>query len=102
MALARPLLCQRDVNHRQSTLNDSKAGPPSLRPALDPEPVSWVALPPRVMPWNVSRIDTPVIATVEADRLGAVSRKVRSLAPTRTQNNPGTATLAVAVQGSWK
>ena len=54
------------------------------------------------MPWNVSRIDTPVIATVEADRLGEVSRKVRSLAPTRTQNNPGTATLAVAVQGSWK
>ena len=102
MALARPLLCQRDVNHRQSTLNDSKAGPPSLRPALDPEPVSWVALPPRVMPWNVSRIDTPVIATVEADRLGRASRKIWSLAPTGTNSDPATPTLVVAVQGSGK
>ena len=54
------------------------------------------------MPLNVSRIDTPVIATVEADRLGRASRKVWSLAPKRTKGDTGTANLAAAVQGSGK
>ncbi|MCH2187801.1 hypothetical protein MK280_18250 [Myxococcota bacterium] len=90
------------VNQRQSTLNDFNAGPPSLRPAVDPEPVSWVALPPRVMTWNVSRLDIPVAATVEADRLGGGTQGIRSPGLISKEFEIGGAALAAAWQGSGK
>lgn len=52
------------------------------------------------MPWNVARIDTPVIATVEADRLGRTSRKIWTRDQARRKCESSVATLAAALQGS--
>ena len=62
--------------------------------------MSWVALLPRAMTWNVSRIDIAVAATVEADRLGGATQGIGSLGQISTEFETGGAALAAAWQGS--
>ena len=91
------------MNQHRKVLNDSKAGPAIFRPATrGPDPVSWVALPPRVTTWNVARIDILAIATVEADRLGGGANGLSSFDPVLTTIQTGAGALAAASQESRK